>query len=74
MLLNQLVEDNNEKVITLHATVYLPIIIIIIGERAKRARHYRGNTIENRGCLFVYIYMFGCTYVILYFDPLVFSC
>ncbi len=28
---------------------------------------YRGNTIENRGCLF--IYMFGRLYVILYFDP-----
>ncbi len=35
---------------------------------------YRGNTIENRGCLFIYlfVYMYGCTYVILYFDPRVF--
>ncbi len=32
----------------------------------------RGNTIENRGCLFIYI--FGRTYVILYFDPHVFLC
>ncbi len=31
---------------------------------------YRGNTIENRGCLF--ISMYGRTYVILYFDPRVF--
>ncbi len=28
---------------------------------------YSSNTIENRGCLFIYIY--GRTYVILYFDP-----
>ncbi len=25
----------------------------------------RGNTIENRGYLFVYIYVCGCTYVVL---------
>ncbi len=40
----------------------------VIGERDT----YRGNTIENRGCLFVY--MFGCTYIILYFDRLIFLC
>ncbi len=34
-------------------------------ERSERDT-YRGNTIENRGCLF--IYMYGRTYVILYFD------
>ncbi len=35
---------------------------------------YRGNTIENRGCLFIYlfVYMYGRMYVILYFDPRVF--
>ncbi len=32
----------------------------------------RGNTIENRGYLFIYI--FGRTYVILYFDPRVYLC
>ncbi len=39
----------------------------MIGERDT----YRGNTIENRGCLFIYFYiiMFGRTYVFLYFDP-----
>ncbi len=37
-----------------------------IGERDT----IRGNTIENRGYLLVY--MCGRTYVILYFDPLVF--
>ncbi len=31
---------------------------------------YRGNTIENQGCLF--IYLCGRTYVILYFDPGIF--
>ncbi len=35
-----------------------------------RSDTYWGNTIENRGCL--YVYMFGRTYVILYFDLLVF--
>ncbi len=43
-------------------------IFTMIGERDT----YRGNTIENRGCLFIYI--FGRTYVILYFDPHVFLC
>ncbi len=35
---------------------------------------YRGNTIENRGCLFIYllVYMYGRMYDILYFDPRVF--
>ncbi len=34
-------------------------------ERSERDT-YRGNTIENRGCLFIYlfVYMFGRTYVI----------
>ncbi len=32
----------------------------------------RGDTIENRGYLFVYIYVCGHMYVILYFDPRVF--
>ncbi len=45
----------------------------IIGKRVERERDtYRGNTIENRGCLF--IYMFGRMYAILYFDPRVFLC
>ncbi len=30
------------------------------------AGHLHGNNIENRGCLF---YIYGRTYVILYFDP-----
>ncbi len=42
--------------------------LILVGERDT----LRGNTMENRGCLFVYI--FGRTYVILYFDPLIFLC
>ncbi len=44
-------------------------------ERSERDT-YRGNTIENRGCLFIYlfVYMYGRTYVILYFDPRVFLC
>ncbi len=43
--------------------------VCLFGERGERDT-LRGNTIENRGCLFVY--MFGRTYVILYFDPHVF--
>ncbi len=45
-------------------------LLVVIGERDT----YRGNTIENRGCLFIYlfVYMFGRTYVILYFGPRVF--
>ncbi len=34
--------------------------------------YVKGNTIENRGYFFLFIYMFGRTYVILYFDPHVF--
>ncbi len=47
--------------------------ILLASERSERDT-YRGNTIENRGCLFIYlfVYMFGRTYVILYFDPRVF--
>ncbi len=43
--------------------------MLLASERSERDT-YRDNTIENRGCLFVY--MFGRTYVILYFDPRVF--
>ncbi len=45
-------------------------IILLASERSERDT-YRGNTIKNRGCLFIYlfIYMFGRMYVILYFDP-----
>ncbi len=39
---------------------------LLASERSERDT-YRGNTIENRGCLC--IYMYGRTYVILYFDP-----
>ncbi len=37
----------------------------LVSERSERDT-YRGNTIENRGCLFIYlfVYMFGRTYVI----------
>ncbi len=41
---------------------------VLVGERDT----LWGNTIENRGYLFIYI--FGCTYVILYFDPHIFLC
>ncbi len=43
---------------------------LLASERSERDT-YRGNTIENRGCLFIYlfIYMFGRMYVILYVDP-----
>ncbi len=46
------------------------LFIYLASERSERDT-YRGNTIENRGCLFIYlfIYMFGRMYVILYFDP-----
>ncbi len=45
-------------------------VCLLASERSERDT-YRGNTIENRGCLFIYlfIYMFGRMYVILYFDP-----
>ncbi len=46
------------------------IVHDFIGERAKRARHYRDNRIGDI-CLFVY--MCGCTSVILYFDPHIFT-
>ncbi len=46
---------------------------LLASERSERDT-YRGNTIENRGCLFIYlfVYMYGRMYVILYFDPRVF--
>ncbi len=43
------------------------IFFYLASERSERDT-YRGNTIENRGCLFIYIYVW--TYVChLYFDP-----
>ncbi len=44
---------------------------ILASEWSKRDT-LRGNTIENRGYLL--IYMCECTYVILYFDPPIFLC
>ena len=38
-------------------------IICIIGQRGERDT-YRGNTIENRGCLFIYMYSFHYTRVV----------
>ncbi len=35
----------------------------LIGERSERDT-YRGNTIENRGCLFIYLFI--CIYVWTY--------
>ncbi len=43
---------------------------LLASERSERDT-YRCNTIENRGCLFICIYV-RRTYVILYFDPRVF--
>ncbi len=40
------------------------LVLILLFQYCWRARHLQGNTIENRGCLF--IYMFGRMYVILY--------
>ena len=45
--------------------------MLLASERSEQDT-LRGETIENRGCLFVY--MFGRTYVILYFDPQVLLC
>ncbi len=47
------------------------VYIYLVSEQSERDT-LRNSTIENRGCLF--IYMFGRTYVILYFDPRVFLC
>ncbi len=49
------------------------ITSLLASERSERDT-YRGNTIENRGCLFIYlfVYMYGRMNVILYFDPRVF--
>ncbi len=46
--------------------------VVLINKCSNWRASNRGNTVENRGCLFVC--MFGRTYVILYFDPLVFLC
>ncbi len=47
----------------------LPFIVCIYVSLASERDTLRGNTIENRGYLFVYIYMCEHTYVILYSDP-----
>ncbi len=52
----------------LKSSLYFYILKYLASERSKRDT-LRGNTIENRGYLFVYIYVCGRTYVILYFDP-----
>ena len=38
-------------------------IVLLIGERAKRARHYQGCT--NSSWCGIYIYMYGGTYAII---------
>ncbi len=54
--------------------VSLPYIKLLLASERSERDTYRGNTIENRGCLFIYlfIYMFGRMYVILNFDPRIF--
>ena len=37
----------------------------VIGERAKRARHYQGCTNSSLCGIYIYIYMYGGTYAIL---------
>ncbi len=36
--------------------IFYLAIILLASERSERDT-YRGNTIENRGCLFIYLYM-----------------
>ncbi len=49
--------DKNELLI------YTLLNFTIIGERASERDTYRGSTIENRGCLFVCLYIYAWTYV-----------
>ncbi len=53
-----------------HAFVLFERITSLLASERSERDTYRGNTIENLGCLFVY--MFGRTYVILNFDPRIF--
>ena len=46
----------------LMGTIFL--VIIIIGERAKRARHSQVCSIENRGYIYIYIYS-TCNFVLI---------
>ena len=39
-----------------HCCTLIEILLYIIGERAKRARHSQVCSIENRGYIFYYIY------------------
>ncbi len=42
------------------------ICSLVIGERAKQARHSQDNTIENRGYLFVciHVWMYVCHFLL----------
>ena len=40
-------------------------LLRVIGERAKRARHYQGCTNSSWCGTYIYIYMYGGTYVII---------
>ncbi len=46
------------------------MFLLLLFNKLLASETLRGNTIENRRYLFIYI--FGRTYVILYFDPRVF--
>ena len=41
------------------------IIMIVIGERAKRARHSQVRSIENRGYIYYYIYIVRANFVLI---------
>ena len=40
-------------------------ILVVIGERAKRARHYQGCTNSSWCDIYICIYMYGGTYAII---------
>ena len=40
-------------------------IIFLVGERAKRARHSQVCSIENRGYIYIYIYIVRANFVLI---------
>ncbi len=49
-------------IIIIMIIILLLLLLLLASERSERDT-YRGNTIENRGCLFIYlfVYMYGRT-------------
>ncbi len=63
---------HSQSKLALHLLQNFHNTYLLASERSERDT-YRGNTIENRGCLFIYLYIcMDVRKAFLYFDPRVF--